>query len=91
MEFPEEILNYQILISKHFNSRKEVLPVFSNEDLGKIVCKTNIYVGKKDIILKADETIKRSSLIKNVNTSVFEDLGHSLVDMTSKIIIDLEK
>ncbi len=91
VELPKEILDYQIMINKYFISRKEVLPVFSREDLEKIECATKIYVGKKDIILKSDETVEGSKFIKNVDIEVFEDLGHSLVNMTDRILVDLEK
>ncbi len=91
IQLPEEILNYQILINKHFRPRQEVLPIFTDQELGKIKCETNIYVGKKDIILKSEETVKRSSVIKSVKIQEFENLGHSLVNMTSEIIKDLKR
>ncbi len=91
VEIPSEMLDYQILINKYFISRKEVLPVFSDEELGKLQCDTSIYVGKNDIILKSSETVNRSCAIKNVAVEEFENLGHSLVNMTSKILRDLER
>lgn len=89
-EIPEEMINYQILINKNYNSRKDVLPVYNDSDLNKIDAKTSIYIGKNDIILNSQKTKERSKQIRNVKVEVFENLGHSLINMTKYIIKDLE-
>ncbi len=89
-KMPKEIMDYQILINKYFITRKDVLPVFTEEELNKIEAKVNIYVGEKDIILNSKKTIERSKFIKNIKVESFKNLGHSLINMTDKIIKDLD-
>ncbi len=85
-KIPQEMLNYQMTINKYFNSRKDVLPLFTDDELSNIKCKTYIYVGKKDIILNSKKTLERSKHIKNLSIKMFDDLGHSLVNQTDKIL-----
>ncbi len=91
VNMPAEILNYQMLINKYFISRKEVLPIYSDQELGMIEANTSIYLGKNDIILNSNETLERSKSIKDCKIEMFEQLGHSLVNMTNKIKEDLER
>jgi siroheme synthase (precorrin-2 oxidase/ferrochelatase) len=52
-------MNYIKLIAWAFNSRQEPIPIFSDEELSRLLMPLIVFVGKKDIMLRSDETAER--------------------------------
>ncbi len=79
-EIPEEILNYQKLIAKHFNFRREVIPIFSDEDIKKLEMPVCLLVGEHDIMLRSQETADRlKKLLPHADVKVLKGKGHTIV------------
>lgn len=83
---PEIMLNYQKLIGRHFNFRKEIIPLFSDDELRKLTMPIVLFVGAKDIMFYSDKTANRlKSIINHANINLIEDEGHSLVNQGDDI------
>lgn len=83
---PQEMLNYQKLIAKHFNFRKEVIPLFTDNELIKLTMPIALFVGGKDIMLHSKITVKRlESLLRHANINLIHNEGHSLVNQGDEI------
>lgn len=82
----EIMLNYQKLIAKHFNFRKETIPLFSDDELRKLTMPVSLFVGGKDVMLHSEKTAKRlESLLKHAEINFISEEGHSIVNQGDKI------
>ncbi len=89
---PDIVLNFQKLIAAFFNTRKEEIPLFTDEQLASLNMPVLLFVGGKDILLRSDETAERiSRLVKNAEIVVFPEKGHSLVGLSLEILAFLNK
>ena len=83
---PEVMLTYQKLIAKHFNFRREIIPIFSDEELMKLTMPIALFVGGKDIMLHSEKTAKRvETLIGHANINFIPHEGHSLINQGDEI------
>lgn len=83
---PEIMLNYQKLIGRHFNFRKEVIPLFSDEELKKLTMPIALFVGAKDIMFYSEKTANRlKSIVNHAKIHLLEDEGHALVNQGDSI------
>lgn len=84
---PKARLEYQKLIAAAFNARKEVLPLFSDEELKRLSMPCMILLGQKDIMIKSQETMERAMrLISHCSIKQYPQNGHSLVGMEYEIL-----
>lgn len=87
VDMPEIILKYQALITKNFNSRREPIPIFSDNELSRLTMPVFLFVGAKDIILNSMETAERmEKLVPNARINVLSEAGHSLIKLTDTIL-----
>lgn len=85
-DMPEIILKFQMLIGKNFNTRKEPIPIFSDEELRRLTMPVFLFVGAKDIILNSMETANRmKQLLPNAKINILDDGGHSIINLTDII------
>lgn len=83
---PKIMLNYQKLIAKHFNFRKEVIPLFSDDELKKLTMPVSLFVGGKDVMFHSEKTAKRlESLLDNSQINFIPEEGHSIISQGDKI------
>lgn len=83
---PEIMLNYQKLIGRHFNFRKELIPLFTDSELLKLTMPVALFVGGKDIMLYSEKTANRlKSLLNHAKINLIQDEGHSLVNQGNEI------
>lgn len=83
---PQVMLNYQKLIAKHFNFRKETIPLFSDDELIKLTMPIALFAGEKDIMLHSKKTAKRlESLLGHANINLIPNEGHSIVNQGDEI------
>lgn len=80
------MLNYQKLIAKHFNFRRETIPLFSDDELRKLTMPVSLFVGGKDVMLHSEQTAKRlKSIVNHANINLIPDEGHSLINQGDEI------
>lgn len=86
VEMPEKILKFQILIGKNFNTRKEPIPIFSDDDIRHLTMPVFLFVGAKDIMLHSLETADRlRKLVPNARINILPECGHSIINVTDMI------
>lgn len=89
---PEEVLLFQRLIGKHFNFRRESIPLFSDSELRRLTMPTNLFVGKKDIMLHSLKTAKRlGRMVPHAQINVIENAGHTLINLYDQIFAFLNR
>ncbi len=85
-EMPQEIIDYQILIGKNFNYRREVIPIYSDIELKKLTMPVSLFVGEKDIMLHSKSTADRlGSLLPHAEINYLKDRGHTIVHFGNDI------
>lgn len=76
---PPAIMGYQKLIAMSFNSRQELIPSFTDDELKRLTMPCKVFAGAKDIMLRSDETRERiSRLLPGADVVMLPDKGHSL-------------
>jgi len=86
VDMPEVIFRFQILIGKNFNTRKEHIPIFSDEQLRCLTMPVFLYVGAKDVMIKSMETVERlKKLVPHTKVNILPEGGHSLINLTDTI------
>ncbi len=79
-DLPQEILDYQVLIGKHFNYRREVIPIFSDEEVKRLTMPVLLLVGEDDIMLDSKSTADRlKSLLPHAQINLLKGRGHTIV------------
>ncbi|MDF2524664.1 MAG: Ndr family protein [Clostridiales bacterium] len=87
VDMPEIILKFQILIGKNFNTRKEPIPIFSDDEIRRLTMPVFLFVGAKDIMLNSMETADRvKKLVPNARINVLPEGGHSVINLTDDIL-----
>ena len=85
-EIPEVFLRYQKLIGESFNYRREIIPLFSDDELKRLSMSVALYVGAKDVMLHSEKTAKRlGSLLPHAQINILPEAGHAMIHMTDKI------
>ena len=81
IEVPTEVLEYQAIVSKHFNPVMETLPIFSDEQLKKITSPIQFIGGDHDSLINSVKTAERIvKLFSNADVHVLKDTGHVIID-----------
>lgn len=84
---PKEMMDYQKLIGKHFNFRKEQIPLFSDNELRQLAIPSILFAGEKDVMLHSMKTAKRyRSLVPNSKVIVLPEAGHTLIRLVDDIL-----
>jgi len=87
----QNILEYQKLIGKHFNSRTELMPLFADQELKRLSMPTVAFFGEKDIIIHAAKTANRlRSILPQARINILPSVGHTLINLADKIIIFMD-
>ncbi len=91
VDMPEIILKYQILITENFNSRREPIPIFTDDELKRLTMPVFLFVGAKDIILNSIETADRMKKhVPNARINILPEVGHSIINLTDTIFEQLK-
>lgn len=82
----ETMLKYQRLIGDNFNTRNELIPLFSDTELKRLTMPVIMFVGDKDIIIHSTKTAKRlKSLLPHAKINILQGVGHTIVNLGDKI------
>jgi len=83
----QEMLDYQLLIGKHFNFRRERIPLFTDEELSRLTMPSLTFVGQKDIMLHSLKTAHRlKTQVPDAKVVVLKDAGHTLIGLANDIV-----
>ncbi|WP_069999030.1 alpha/beta fold hydrolase [Cellulosilyticum sp. I15G10I2] len=87
LDIPEIILKFQILIGKNFNTRKESIPIFSDDEIRRLTMPVFLFVGAKDIMLHSIETADRmKKLVPSARINILPEGGHSIINLADEIL-----
>ncbi|MBN1533348.1 MAG: alpha/beta fold hydrolase [Spirochaetes bacterium] len=80
-EVPPEVLEYQDLVTSHFNPLMEPLPLLSDEELRRLAMPVQYFGGDRDVLLDTARSARRlRELLPRAEVHVLEDTGHVIVD-----------
>lgn len=83
---PEVFLKYQKLIGESFNYRREIIPLFSDNELKQLSMPVALFVGGKDVIIHSAKSAKRlRALLPHAEINVLPEAGHALVNLADRI------
>ncbi len=83
---PEEVIEYQALVSKHFKPLTEPLPLFSDAELKNLRLPVQYFGGDHDAILDTYKTVKRlETYLPNAEVNLLSDTGHVIINQFEKI------
>lgn len=89
---PQEMMDYQKLIGKNFNFRREQIPLFSDAELAQLTMPSALFVGLKDVMFHSLKTAQRyRSLVPNAKVTVLEEAGHTLIGLVDDILSFLQQ
>lgn len=87
---PESMRNYQKLIASSFQSRKEPIPLFTDEALQALTMPSMLVFGEKDIMLDALAAVGRyQQLVPQAKVMLLPEKGHSLTGMAEELLVFL--
>jgi len=87
VDMPEIMLKYQTLITKNINSRREPIPIFSDNEIRRLTMPVFLFVGAKDIILHSMETADRmKKLVPYARINILLEGGHSIINFADTIL-----
>ena len=83
---PQEILDYQAIVSKHFNPVTEPLPVFSDEQLLRLTMPIQYFGGDHDGLLHTRRSVERlKALLPHADAQLLVDTGHAIIDKFDEV------
>jgi len=83
---PEPMLKYQKLIGENFNYRRELIPLFSDDELKQLTMPVALFVGEKDIMFHSKKTAKRlGNILPHADINVIPGAGHVLINLVDDI------
>lgn len=89
---PQEIMDYQKLLGKNFNFRREQIPLFSDTELAQLTMPSALFVGLKDVMFHSLKTAQRyRSLVPNAKVTVLQEAGHTLIGLVDDILLFLQQ
>ncbi len=78
---PKEILEYQALVSKHFNPVTEPLRIFTDKELLALTMPVQYIAGDKDALIHTREAcIRIKKILPHVRTELVKNTGHAVID-----------
>jgi pimeloyl-ACP methyl ester carboxylesterase len=83
---PEEANEYLTLITTHFKPRTGVVPLFTDQELGRLTMPVLLLGGGQDVIRDAGKIEARmQKLVPHLTSTVYPDAGHVLLDTTAPV------
>ncbi len=85
-EVPEEIHDFQALVTANFTPLTEPIPIFSDDELRRLTMPIQYFGGVHDALLDTRATARRlSALLPQAEIHVLEDKGHVIIDRGTEI------
>ena len=84
---PKEMMDYQKLLGKNFNFRREQIPLFADTELSRLTMPSLLFVGRKDVMFHSLKTAQRfRNLVPNAKVTVLQEAGHTLIGLADDIL-----
>jgi len=84
---PAEVMKNLKLIAQHFRFRSETVPIFTDEELKRIVSPILLIAGEQDVMLDTKKTAERlAKLLPHASIQLLPDAGHVLINQTPIIL-----
>ena len=81
------MLDYQKMLGKNFNFRRERIPLFLDAELSRLTMPSLLFVGRKDVMFHSLKTAQRyRNLVPNAKVTVLQDAGHTLIGLADDIL-----
>jgi pimeloyl-ACP methyl ester carboxylesterase len=78
---PAEVLDYQALVSAHFNPLVEPIPIFSDAELARLTFPIQYFGGDRDALLDTEKSAERlRALTEHSEIHILRDTGHVILD-----------
>lgn len=78
---PEELLEYQALVSRRFKPLAEPLPIFADESLARLSMPVQFLAGERDALLHTSRAVARlGALLPHADARLLADTGHAIVE-----------
>jgi pimeloyl-ACP methyl ester carboxylesterase len=75
----------------NFNYRREVIPLFSDNEIKRLTMPTILFMGEKDIMFRSAKTANRlENLLPQGKINIIPGAGHVLINLTNNIIPFIE-
>lgn len=79
--------DYLMLTFAHFLPRRDRLPVFSDEELGRLTMPVLVIVGGRDVMLDSRHTVARvEQAIPHAEVHLLPEVAHSIVGQTEVVL-----
>ena len=86
-EISDETIDYCRLISNNFSPFMGTVPVFSDEELKRLINPMMIIIGGKDVLINSRITAQRvKNALPNARVILLPDAGHGLIDQRERIL-----
>ena len=80
-EVPSQVLEYQSIVSRHWNPITEVLPVFTDVEIQALTSPVQYFGGDHDALIDSVKTGERlRRLLPHADIHILEDTGHVIID-----------
>ena len=79
--------DYVSLIFEHFRPRRDTLPIFGDEALGRLSMPVLAIVGARDAMLDSADTAQRvARAVPHAQISLLPEVGHFIPNQTTRIL-----
>lgn len=83
---PSEVLEFQAIVSRHFNPLMETIPIFCDEMLMNISAPVQFFGGDHDALIDSVKTGERIiKLLPHSEIHILKNTGHAIIDQFSAI------
>jgi pimeloyl-ACP methyl ester carboxylesterase len=88
----EEFLDGMVLTYRHFQPRKEPLPVFPDDALRRLTMPVLVIAGERDAMLDSRDTARRlAAAVPHAAVHVLPGVGHSVLGQTETVLAHLRQ
>ena len=85
-EILHETIEYSRLISRNFTPFMGTVPVFSDEELKRLINPTMIIIGGKDVLIDSKTTAERAKNIPHAQVVLLQEAGHGLINQRERLL-----
>lgn len=86
-DIPDEAFRYSRLIADNFNPYVGTIPVFADDELGRLAMPVMMLLGERDALINSRKTAGRSArLLPHAHITILDGAGHALINMQDRVI-----